>query len=335
MIKNTFLGLGPMSLEVIDSLNFFSKKHKKKLMLICSRNQIECKKLGGGYVNNFSTETFSSYIKAKKNEFLIMCRDHGGPFKKDGSNKSLKNEIENSKLSYENDIKHDFKIIHIDTSACGKMKYEIATELVNFCEKIAKKYKKKINFEFGCEEHGVLTNFKKFNEDVKFFSKIKNRQYIVCQTGSLVKSIFQVGQFDIDTVKKMKKIVNKHGILLKEHNGDYLNRQQIQLRRHYGIDAINIAPELGVIQSNLIYNLGKKFSFDKEVNNFVKATLAKGKWKKWLYSKENNLIKFFSSGHYCFTLNEYQNLKYKISKKTNFQTLLNKDIEYNLLKYYK
>ena len=67
----------------------------------------------------------------------------------------------------------------------------------------------------------------------------------------------------------------------------------------------------------------------------MKATLAKGKWKKWLYSKENNLIKFFSSGHYCFTLNEYQNLKYKISKKTNFQTLLNKDIENNLLKYYK
>ena len=55
MIKNTFLGLGPMSLEIINSLNYFSKKHKKKIMLICSRNQIESKKLGGGYVNNFST----------------------------------------------------------------------------------------------------------------------------------------------------------------------------------------------------------------------------------------------------------------------------------------
>ena len=44
MIKNTFLGLGPMSLEVINSLNYFSKKYKKKIMLICSRNQIESEK---------------------------------------------------------------------------------------------------------------------------------------------------------------------------------------------------------------------------------------------------------------------------------------------------
>ena len=37
MIKNTFLGLGPMSVEVINSLDFFSKKYNKKIMLICSK----------------------------------------------------------------------------------------------------------------------------------------------------------------------------------------------------------------------------------------------------------------------------------------------------------
>ena len=61
MIKNVFLGLGPMSLG-IDSLNNFSKKHKKEL-LMCQRNQIEAEKLGGGYVNNFST---SKFAKSKK-----------------------------------------------------------------------------------------------------------------------------------------------------------------------------------------------------------------------------------------------------------------------------
>ena len=69
MIKNTFLGLGPMSLEVVNSLNYFSKKYKKKIMLICSRNQIESDKLGGGYVNNFSTSEFASFVKRKK----IIC----------------------------------------------------------------------------------------------------------------------------------------------------------------------------------------------------------------------------------------------------------------------
>ena len=66
MIKNTFLGLGPMSLEIINSFNYFSLKYKKKIMLICSRNQIESNKLGKGYVNNFSTSQFADYIKKKK-----------------------------------------------------------------------------------------------------------------------------------------------------------------------------------------------------------------------------------------------------------------------------
>ena len=66
MIRNTFLGLGPMSLEIINSLDYFSKKHKKKIMLICSRNQIESSQLGGGYVNNFSTKKFADLIKTNE-----------------------------------------------------------------------------------------------------------------------------------------------------------------------------------------------------------------------------------------------------------------------------
>ena len=34
-------------------------------MLICSRNQIEAEKLGGGYVNNFSPK-FANFVKAKE-----------------------------------------------------------------------------------------------------------------------------------------------------------------------------------------------------------------------------------------------------------------------------
>ena len=153
MINNTFLGLGPMSVEVINSLDYFSKKYKKKIMLICSRNQIESEKLGGGYVNNFSTSEFANYVKKKKNNLLIMSRDHCGPFKRDGvikNKKNLKKEVDNCKISLLDDIINDFKILHIDTSECGNQKYEIAHELINFCNDNAKKYKKKRFFEFGC-----------------------------------------------------------------------------------------------------------------------------------------------------------------------------------------
>jgi hypothetical protein len=335
MIKNTFLGLGPMSVEVVNSLNYFSKKYKKKIMLICSRNQVESDKLGGGYVNNFSTSGFADFVKKKKNNLLIMSRDHCGPFKRDNKNKSnLKKEVDNCKISLLDDILNDFKILHIDTSECGKAKYEIAHELITFSNEMAKKYKKKIFFEFGAEDHGVLTNFNKFTKDAKFFSNYHNKQFIVCQTGSLVKSVFQVGQFDIESVKIMKQIAHENGLLLKEHNCDYLNLEQIQLRRQYGINAINIAPEFGVIQSNLTYNISKELKLDKEINEFKKLVLKKEKWKKWDYNNENSLIKFFSAGHYHFSTKIYKNLLYKINKKISFQKKLDKSIENNLLRYF-
>ena len=327
MIKNTFLGIGPMSLEVINSLDFFSKKFKKKIMLICSRNQIESDRLGCGYVNNFSTEQFSKYIKRKNNRLLIMSRDHCGPFKRDGNRKNLNKEIENCKISLKDDIINDFKILHIDTSECGSAKYEVAQELMDFCNQTAKDFNKKIFFEFGCEEHGILTNFKKFKKDAEFFSKFSNRQFIVCQTGSLVKSIFQVGQFDIDTVKVMKKIANENGILLKEHNCDYLNFNQISLRKKYGINAINIAPELGVMQTNLIYTLSKFFNLNNYIEKFKRFVLKKGKWKKWNYNNENDLIRFLSAGHYHFNDRRFKYLLEKINKKCNFQNLMNKELE--------
>ena len=335
MIKNTFLGLGPMSLEVINSLNYFSKKYKKKIMLICSRNQIESEKLGSGYVNNFSTQDFARFVKKKKNNLLIMSRDHCGPFKRDSKYKTnLKKEVENCKISLLDDILNDFKFLHIDTSECGNSKYEIANELINFCNETAKKHNKKIFFEFGAEDHGVLTNFNKFTKDAKFFSNFSNKQYIVCQTGSLVKSVFQVGQFDIESVKIMKKIAKEYGLLLKEHNCDYLSLEQIELRNQYGINAINIAPELGVIQSNLTYNMSKKFGLDKEIDEFRKFVLKKEKWKKWNYNNENNLIKFFSAGHYHFSTQIYKHLIQKLNKKVSFQRKLDKSIENNLLRYF-
>jgi len=334
MIKNTFLGIGPMSVEIIDSLDYFSKKFKKKIMLICSRNQIESDKLGSGYVNNFSTKQFSQYVKKKKNKLLIMSRDHCGPFKRDGNKKNLKREIENCKISLLDDIINDFKILHIDTSECGHAKYDVAKELMDYCNEKAKDNDKKIFFEFGCEDHGVLTNFKKFKKDAKFLSNFSNRQFIVCQTGSLVKSIFQVGQFDIDTVKIMKNIADEYGILLKEHNCDYLNFNQISLRNKYGIDAINIAPELGVIQTNLIYTLSKYLEINKEIKKFQKLVLKKNKWKKWNYNNENNFIKFLSAGHYHFNESLYKDIIYKINKKVDLQKMLNKNIENYLLRLF-
>ena len=334
MLKNLFLGAGPMSFEIVNSLDNFSKNYKKKIMLICSRNQIEAEELGGGYVNNFNTKTFSSFIRGKKNKNLILSRDHSGPYKRDGIKNNIYKEIEDCKKSLKEDIKNDFKILHIDTSMCGKKKYEIAEELINFCNKYALHLKKNIFFEFGSEDHGVLTSLKKFKQDVKFFSKFKNKHFIVCQTGSMVKSIFQLGQFDIVNIIKMKKIADQNDLHLKEHNCDYLSNDQIKLRKKYGISAINVAPELGYIQSNLFFYKSKEYNLNKKLNTFFSYVLKRNKWKKWIYKDENDVIKFLSSAHYFFASDPYYELKDSLSKYINIQKTLDKLIFKNVKRYY-
>ena len=63
--KCTLLGVGPMSLNCIDATIELAEEHKSPLMMIASRRQIDAEQFGGGYVNNWSTETFSRYVKKK------------------------------------------------------------------------------------------------------------------------------------------------------------------------------------------------------------------------------------------------------------------------------
>ena len=126
------LGLGPMSTEIIDIVSDFAKIHKKNIMFIATRNQIDKKEFGGGYVNNFSTEEFSKYIIKKKNKYIHICRDHSGPLLKDNEKKMSFNEsLERTKESLQDDIINNFKLLHIDTSMCKK-KYETAENLISF-----------------------------------------------------------------------------------------------------------------------------------------------------------------------------------------------------------
>ena len=132
----------------------------------------------------------------------------------------------------------------------------------------------------------------------------------------------------------MKNIANDYGLYLKEHNCDYLTAPQIRLRKEYKIDAINVAPELGYLQSSLLYYLCKKLGLNKELNNFIDLVLKKNKWKKWVYNNENSTIKFFSSAHYYYTSDQYLEISEKFKQYINFQKELDKIIFENLKKYF-
>ena len=163
----TLLGIGPMSKNCVDVVIELVNSHKIPIMLIASRRQIESAELGGGYVNNWTTEEFSKYIeKNDKNQNIILCRDHGGPYQNENENKenhSFDEVMDNAKKSFSVDIQSNFQIIHIDPTenlvsdlTQDEMLNRIY-DLYEFCYLTAEKFNKKIFVEIslGKEDGGI------------------------------------------------------------------------------------------------------------------------------------------------------------------------------------
>ena len=73
ILINSKICYGPMSKNIVDSIKF-SNETETNITLIPSRRQIEW----NGYVNNWTTENFSNYVKSKS-KYIAIQRDHGGP----------------------------------------------------------------------------------------------------------------------------------------------------------------------------------------------------------------------------------------------------------------
>lgn len=315
------VGIGPMSLEVIDAVVKYANERDREIMLIASRNQIECAELGGGYVGNLNSRTFVDYVRARDTFNKIkICRDHCGPFlHADEKGMSHEEAMERTMQSLCTDMYSGFNLIHVDTSGSANP-YQTAEQMFSSLMCCSAP----LEFEFGTEENiGTAVSAEKFEMDVQFittlYPTILKPKYVVGQTGSLVKSNIQAGKFDPEVVKKLVSIADKYGVKLKEHNADYITRKEVQLRRDLGVGAINVAPEFGVIQTQALIALATRWRLTEELEAFKKIVLAGGKWKKWQHGPtfEDN-HKLLCAGHYHFMSPEYFDLVEKINKKENF-----------------
>ncbi len=366
--RKTLLGVGPMSLNVVDSSIELANKYNLPFMLIASRRQIDSTDFGGGYVNNWDTEKFSNYVKKRdKKKNIILCRDHGGPWQNNleiSKKYNLRQAMNSAKESYLTDIKNDFKIIHIDASlyldSTNKINdsLERTYELYEYCYAQAKKYKKEILIEVGTEEQTGTTNT---FEEIEFFleklvsfckiNKLPKLFFIVLQSGTKVMEMKNIGIFEsIVRIKnelpveiqifKLLEICKKFGVYFKEHNTDYLSDESLKWHPFLGIHASNVAPEFGVAETVKllkIMNLHKP----KLKNKFIELSVESGKWKKWILNGDiSDIQKAHISGHYVYSSKEgkeiIQELKYFLNKrKINLDDELKKSIKYSILRYLK
>ncbi|MCK5602896.1 class II D-tagatose-bisphosphate aldolase, non-catalytic subunit [Candidatus Pacearchaeota archaeon] len=327
----TLLGVGPMSKNCVDAAIELSNDYEIPLMLIASRRQIEAEELGGGYVNNWSTERFCEYViehdlKGK----IILARDHGGPWQNNFEKEqklSFRKAMESAKKSFQIDIESGFEMIHIDASVDIFSDLTVDEtllrifELYEFCWSIAQQNKRKIIFEIGSEEQSG-SNRNQFDteyiisETIDFCEKnnLPAPSFVVIQTGTKVLETKNVGTFDTPfrikdelpaeiEIPKMLDICNKYNILLKQHNTDYLSDEALAWHPKLGIHSANVAPEFGVVETLAFIKILEKYKLNNLIEKFIKISYESKKWKKWMLPESNagKMEKAVIAGHYVFS----------------------------------
>jgi len=305
------LGLGPMSTEIIEAIFRYSHFHRKQLMMIPSKNQIDHE---GGYVNSWTTKQFMDFVRELKAKYefsdVKVCRDHCGP----GFNGNF--DLEDTYSSIRSDVESGFDLIHIDFAHFkGTMdeRLEASKKAVELCLSL----NPNIALEIGTDENlgvNVTTNeLGDIEKEVDFFLQFCKPEFYVVQTGSLVKEMNQVGTYNSSFIERVAEALHAKGVKLKEHNADYLTSEEIEKRKGI-VDAVNIAPQLGVIQTSLV--LTKCLQYGVDFSKYLDVVYNGGKWKKWLYTNDlsNKMLCCLVSGHYHFCTPEFKEIMEKLKE---------------------
>jgi len=114
--------------------------------------------------------------------------------------------------------------------------------------------------------------------------------------------------------------------------GDYLRSDKILARKGL-VDAINIAPQFGVLQT--LFTIQKCVLYGVDYSKFLDDAYKSEKWIKWLSENDYN-NKFLCSvvaGHYVFSKKSYKTIFNEISKYTNFKEDIINEVIKNISYY--
>ncbi len=303
--------IGPMSKNVVEAIIEYSEETGNSIGLIPSRRQVEW---DGGYVNNWTTKEFNKYANK-----ILLKRDHSGPgqgYIDDDGYISLKEDCKYLSMihidpwkkypKYEDGLKWTIDMIQFCYKENPNIEFEIGTE-----EAIRR---------FDSEELDILLNDLYVRLEKNIFNQIK---YLVIQSGTSLKGNLNTGEYDKDRLLSMVKVAKFWGLLSKEHNGDYIPTNLIKEKMELGLDAINIAPEFGLIETLSYINSGIN------INEFWEICYDSRRWEKWVdsnfdpYTQKLDLIKI--CGHYILSNPEFLKIKPNIDGKikSNIKKKLN------------
>ena len=315
----TLLGVGPMSQTLLKASLELANEKDFPIMLIASRNQVDSDEFGHGYVCGWDQDRFVADVEKAAKEIgfdglVYLCRDHGGPWQRD-EERSAKLPVEEAmaicKRSYIHDMESGFDLLHIDPTKDPHITGTVPLDLVldrtiDIIDELEAYRKEKglpeIGYEAGTEEtNGGLTSVEAFSDFIdKLVSRMAKRglqapEFVVGQTGTLTRLTENVGHFNRENATKLSANAAKHGVGVKEHNGDYLSDKILLEHPHLGVTAMTGAPEFGVVETRAYLELSKveerNIPADKRSN--LPAVMAEyavksQRWRKWVIGDTAN-----------------------------------------------
>lgn len=322
--RASMLGIGPMSHPLIKASMLLAKEKDFPLMFIASRNQVDAKELGGGYVCDWDQKSFAAAIDDVANEvgftgLYYLCRDHGGPWQRDNERNAHLPEADAmalGKKSYLIDLENGFDLLHIDPTkdpyVVGKniSMDVVLNRTVDLIEYVEQERKQRnlppISYEVGTEEtNGGLTSQESYELFIQKLNTALEEKglplpsFIVGQTGTLTRLTENVGNFDATASKTLADIAKKYHVGLKEHNGDYLDEAILLEHPALGITAMNVAPEFGTVETQAylklivversLYEQGMIKEKSKLEQVLKEESVKSGRWKKWMIDGQDKL----------------------------------------------
>ena len=358
----TWMCMGPMSKNCVDVAVDLANQFRVSIGLIASRRQIECAAMGGGYVEKWSTENFVNYVRSRDaGGYIVLARDHGGPYQNaQESSMTLPEAMASAKRSYAVDIESGVQIIHIDPSVDPRGEADPAGiiknvfELYEFCWDHARKLGRDIAFEIGTEEQSGGCNTP--DELAAVLSQVSEgcRQrelplplFVVCQTGTKVMETQNVGSFEALTrarsgsqLEILLGLCRKYGVLMKEHNTDYLSDTALAYHPVLGIPAANVAPEFGVVESRAFVTAAESNGHHALAARFLELAYNSRKWTKWMIdgTTADDRQRAIIAGHYVFATDEFRSLRAELAgellkRGVNLDSRLKEAIRASMLRY--
>jgi len=316
--KKLYLGLGPMSQEIVQAtvecsheLNL-DEDYDCQLMFVCSENQVN---RDGGYTGH-TTRSFSEYVNKLKETYSLSnvwkCRDHCGPG-------FYYKTVEECIKTLEDDIDNGFDLLHIDTCYLDSISDKLLVTKQMMESALEKN--SNIKFEIGTEVNSAKNRLEP--EDLKIYlkevDKVKTPFFYVLETNAVVEGYNNSGFFA--PCEESLQVLSDAKVKCKEHNADYLTEDQVG-KRNDRIKAMNVAPQFGVLQTAT--TLAECFIYGINTDAFKQKVFEGKKWEKWKVSKGdiNPDEAVLLAGHYHFQDEEYKNIILELSKHIDISELI-------------